>query len=302
MVVAARGLAAADVDPLSPRQILAKQQAYFNSIKSIEFYSTFTMSRSPEMTARMEQEGNPPRTKIEQALHLIIDGDKFRAEATLTDFTTWQPFTAIHAFDGDRYQLLYQPEQPPQPVLMPDRPYVVIDPLTSIYGFALGEGMEASLRTLRDEVFWSRLEGMVLGCEAARVNDTDGIRLRLNVPDKVGEGDIPLELFFPAEDGLRAGRELPRRPARSGDRGQGDRERVPHRRHRPGRDQGWYDLRPHSPRRGQLSEGRGFRAPHDHRDRPLDPQGQPRRPRQRVHGCRGARLPNRHRHPARARS
>jgi len=44
------------------------------------------MNLSPEATARMQEEGNPPRTKIEQGLHLIIEGDKFRAEATLTDF------------------------------------------------------------------------------------------------------------------------------------------------------------------------------------------------------------------------
>ena len=182
--------------PPSAEDILARQQAYFNSIKSIEFYSTFTMNLSPEVTARMQEEGNPPRTKIEQALHLTLEGDKFRAEATLTDFSTQQPFTAIHAFDGESYQLLYLPREPSYPVLMPGIPYLVFDPLTSLYSLAFPEGGEMSIPNLRKAPFWSRLADMVVTCEPARLEDSDAVKLTLSLPNRAGEGHVPLEMLF----------------------------------------------------------------------------------------------------------
>ena len=185
--------------PPSAEDLLARQQAYFNSIKSIEFYSTFTMQLSPRMVAEIEEQGNPPRTKIEQKLHLIVEGDKFRAEATLTDFDTQQPFTAIHAFDGESYQLLHLPQEPSYPVLMPEMPYFVLDPLVSIYALAFPQGGEGSIHTLRGDAFWSLFADMVIACEPARLDDSDAVKLTLSVPSRTGEGSIPVEMFFSAE-------------------------------------------------------------------------------------------------------
>jgi hypothetical protein len=190
---------AAAASPPSAEDILAKQQAYFNSIKSIEFYSTFTMQLSPRMIAEIEEQGNPPRTKIEQALHLIVDGDKFRAEAALIDFDTQQPFTAIHAFDGERYQLLFLPQEPSYPVLMPGIPYFVLDPLVSVYALVFPQRGEGSIQTLRGDAFWSLLANMVIACEPARLDDSDAAKLTLSVPSRTGEGHIPVEMFFSAE-------------------------------------------------------------------------------------------------------
>ena len=187
-------------DAPTSEEIIAKQQAYFQSIRSIEFYSTFTLHFSPQMMEQMQKDGQKPREKIEQGLRLAVSGGQFRAEATLENFQTREPFTAIHAFDGERYQLHFEPEEPMmQPVLMPGRPYLVMDPLTSIWALALADGEEASLATLQRDAFWERLSGMVAGSEEVVWEGREAMVLKLEIPNTISPGTIPVEAFF-AED------------------------------------------------------------------------------------------------------
>ncbi len=187
-------------DTPTPGDILTRQQAYFQSIRSIEFYSTLTYILGPEMIERMREEGNEPREKIEQGLRLFVEGDKFRAEATLENFQTRETFTGIHAFDGEHYQLRFEPEEPVmQPVLMLGRPYLAMDPLTSICAPAMADGEEASLATFRGDAFWQRLSGMIVGSEEIVWDGRAGTALKLVIPNKIGPGTIPVEVFF-AED------------------------------------------------------------------------------------------------------